>query len=165
MEIILIVLLYVFLVISMMTIPFNIPGTFLMAGFYLLYQLLDQRPGIDWKIVGILLAVAVFLELIEFLLTAWGSRKYGASRIGTVGAIVGSIVGAIVGSGMAPLVGTLLGAFAGAFIGAFALEYLRKPDFDKAMEVGKGALFGAVGGKISKIIGAIALLIIISTHL
>ena len=165
MEILLIVLLYVFLLLSMMTILFNIPGTFLMTGFYLLYQLFDNQTGIDWKIVVILLAVSVVLELVEFLLTAWGSRKYGASRIGTVGAIAGSIVGAIVGTGMAPFVGTLIGAFGGAFVGAFTLEYLRKPDFDKAMEVGKGALFGAIGGKISKLVGAIALLIIISTHL
>jgi len=165
MQWILMIVYWFFLIGSLLTIPFNLSGTFLIAGFNLLYQLMDNHAGIDWEIVGILFAIAVILEAIEFGFTVWGSQKYGASRKGTVGAILGSIAGAILGAGIIPLLGALIGAFGGAFLGAFIFEYLRKRDYAYAVEVGKGALVGAVGGKLTKIIGAIAMLIVIGLHL
>ena len=161
MEYVILAVYWLLLIGSVLTIPFSLPGTFLIVVLNIIFQLIDTVPGINWNIVGILFTIAVALELFEFLITTWSSKKFGASNPGTVAAIFGSILGAIVGTGMIPIIGSLIGAFIGAFLGAFIVEYLTKNDIRNAINSGIGALTGAVGGKITKIIGGIAMLILI----
>lgn len=156
------VIYWILLILSVGIIPLSLPGTFFIVGWNLLYQLLDSVPGINWRVVFILLSIAIILEVLEYLLTGWSSRRFGASRRGTLGAIVGSICGAIIGTGIVPFLGSLLGAFIGAFLGAFAVEYLARKTTHEAIWAGLGAFTGAVGGKMSKVIGAIVMLVIIA---
>lgn len=162
MTIFLTIIYWILLLTAVVSIIFSLPGTFLIVLFNFLYQLVDAVPGIEWRTIGILLAVAIILELAEFAITAWSSRRYGASRPGTVGAVVGSIFGAVVGTGVLPLFGSLLGAFIGAFCGAYIVDFLRTGDRSGALHSGIGAFTGSVGGKLLKIFGAIAMLVMIA---
>jgi len=155
---------WLLLVGSVLIIPFSLPGTFIIVALNIIYQLIDAVPGVNWNIVGILFSIAVALELFEFLITAWSTKKFGASNPGTVAAILGSVLGAIIGTGIIPIIGSLIGAFIGAFLGAFIVEYFRGNNINNAINSGVGALTGAIGGKITKIIGGIAMLIIIGLH-
>ncbi len=155
---------WLFLVGSVLIIPFSLPGTFIIVALNIIFQSIDAVPGVNWNIVGILFSIAVALELFEFLITVWSSKKFGASNPATVAAILGSVLGAIVGTEIIPIIGSLIGAFIGAFLGAFISEYFRKSDIDNAINSGIGALTGAIGGKITKIIGGIAMLIIIGLN-
>jgi len=153
---------WVLLIFSVITIIFSLPGTFFIVLLNLLYQLVDQIDGINWKLIFILLIISVILEFAEFIITAWSSKRFGASKPGTFGAIIGSVCGAIVGTGIVPLFGSLIGAFFGAFAGAFLIDLIRTGDTTKSLQSGIGAFTGSVGGKLIKIFGAIGMLVIIA---
>lgn len=138
------------------------PGTFFIVLINLLYQLIDAVEGINWRLVFWLFLISIILELAEFVITAWSSKCYGASKPGTIGAIIGSFAGAMTGSGFIPLLGTLLGAFFGAFIGAFLVDLLRTGDAVKSFRAGFGAFTGSVGGKLIKLVGEVGMLVIIA---
>ena len=153
---------WILLIIAVLSIIFSLPGTFLMVLFNFLYQLVDNVKGVNWRIIAILLGISIILELAEYVITAWSSKKYGASRAGIAGAIIGSIIGAIIGTGILPLFGSLIGAFIGAFAGAFFIDLIKTGDLNKSLQSGFGALTGSIGGKLVKIFGAVGMLMIIA---
>ena len=63
---------------------------------------------------------------------------------------------------VAPVVGTLLGGLIGAFGGALLLEWITSNDLKTAVRAGLGALCGAIGGKVTKILLAIIMFIMVS---
>jgi uncharacterized protein YqgC (DUF456 family) len=160
-EIIGLIFFWIFLFIGIAIIPFGIAGTFVIVVDALIYGLATHFDKITLPFVGLLLGMAVAVELIEGILGAYMAKKFGGSKYAMAGAIVGGILGAIVGTPMAPVVGTLLGGFFGAFTGATLLEWLHTSDFQKSVKVGMGAFFGAVGGKITKIVVAVIMVVMI----
>lgn len=161
MNIVIAIIYWLLLVISVFTLIFGLPGTFFIVIFNLLYQLFDSITGINWRLIIWLLLISICLEFLEFIITAWSSKRYGASSQGIAAAIAGSIIGAIIGTDIFPVVGSLLGAIGGAFIGAFVIDLIRTADIKRAFQSGIGALTGSVGGKMIKIIGAIGMLVLI----
>lgn len=160
-EILYAVLLVLVLLSGVGMILFALPGTFVIAGAALLYGLATGFDPVTLKFAGVLLGVAVGLEVLEEVLGAAMARKFGGSRWAMVGAFAGGFFGAVYGTPVAPVVGTLLGGFIGAFLGAMLLEGLHTRDWSRAAQVGLGALFGSVGGKITKIV--VALVMVIAT--
>ena len=77
------------------------------------------------------------------------------------GAILGLFGGAVLGTVVAPVLGTVLGAFLGAFCGAMLLEWIHTSDLNASIKVGTGALLGAIGGKMTKLIVAMIMVILI----
>ncbi len=149
------------LVIGLVVIPFGLPGTFIMATAALIYGLLTDFTPIQFLDVVYLFGIAILGEVVEFLLGAFTAKRFGGSNWAMIGAIVGGFLGALWATGLMPIVGTLLGAFAGAFVGAFALEYLYRGKIHAAVKAGWGAMLGAIGGKITKIILGIAMLVLV----
>jgi len=98
------------------------------------------------------LALAVTGELIELLAGAVGARKFGGSRLASLGALGGGLIGAVFGTFMipVPLFGTIIGAVLGAFTGSTGIELVRGATSDDAIRVGKGAAFGHVTGNLTK---------------
>src|SRR5205823_12805074 len=93
------------LFLSLIMIPFGMPGTLVMFAAALCYKLLVPAGGIGWAsvvIVGILMAIA---EGLEWTLAARFTKKYGGSRRAGWGAILGGMVGAIMGVAI-PIVGS-----------------------------------------------------------
>lgn len=137
-------------------------GNWVIVGSAAAYSLVvpqDSAGAISFTTIGILLALAIVGEVIEFAAGAAGVAKVGGSRRSAVLALVGSIAGGIVGIFVGlpvPLVGSILAAVlfaaAGAMVGAFLGESWKGRDFDTSLEVGKAAFVGRVLGTLAKMI-------------
>jgi len=96
------------------------------------------------------LALLTLLSLfIDFLLTAVGARKMGASRPALLGGVAGMVVGLFFGP---------FGLILGPFIGAFAGEYLAGRDISQAGKAGLGTWLGLLGGIAVKLTLCVAML-------
>lgn len=143
------VILLAALVLSLVMIPFGMPGTLVMFAAALCYKLLVPHGGIGWPtvvIVGVLMLIA---EGLEWVLAAKFARKYGGSRRAAWGAAIGGMIGAFVGIPI-PIVGSIVGAFAGAFAGALVFEMSRGSGGGTATRVAWGALIGRVAAAAIK---------------
>jgi uncharacterized protein len=144
-----VILLAAAILVSLIMIPFGMPGTLVMFAAALCYKLLVPQGGIGWPsvvIVGILMAIA---EGLELTLAARFAKKYGGSRRAGWGAAIGGMVGAFVGIPI-PIVGSIVGAFAGAFAGALVFEMSRGSGGGTATRVAWGALIGRVAAAAIK---------------
>ena len=131
------------LLLSLVMIPFGMPGTLVMFGAALCYKLLVPQGGIGWLTVGIVGVMMAIAELLEWSLSARFARRYGGSRRASWGAVIGGMVGAFAGVPI-PIVGSIVGAFAGAFVGALVFEMSAGSGGGTATKVAWGALIGRV---------------------
>lgn len=140
---------------------FNIPGNFITLGIGFLYYFVV--PGsVSTKQLIIMGVLALSGELVENLVSLLGAKKYGASKMGMLGAFLGSILGGIIGSMILPVIGTFLGVFAGAFLLTFLFEYrLEGRSGEEAEQAGYGALIGKVIAVSYKYSAGIALLVVL----
>lgn len=127
-----------------------IPGTPLIFLAALGYGFYDKFKHITGTTLIILFILMLFTHLIDYISSVVGARKYGASRMGIIGAFIGGIIGLIIFQ----LPGIILGPFIGAFVG----ELLVGQNFEQALKVGIGTLVGLLGGTIIKIITAVAMM-------
>ncbi len=165
MDVVFIILLWIFLIAGVAVILFGVAGTFVIVGASLVYGLVTGFETISLPFVGLLLGLALAVELVEELLSGVMAKRYGGTKWAVAGAIVGGLVGAVLGTPVAPVLGTLLGGFLGAFGGATLLEWLHTSDLRRAARVGVGAFFGAVGGKITKILVAVIMVVLVGIRL
>jgi uncharacterized protein YqgC (DUF456 family) len=108
----------------------------------------------DFAYVGVgtltLLAVLALLTyLVDFVATALGAKKFGASKRAVVGAALGALVGLFFG-----LPGILLGPFIGAVIG----ELTAQRGLGDAGRAGVGATIGLILGVAGKLAIAVSML-------
>ena len=87
-------------------------------------------------------AVTIIVTVVDFVLPVWGTRKWGGSRAGTVGAILGLLVGLF----FAP-VGIILGPFAGAVL----CELIAGRETNAALRSGFGSFVGFILGAVLKL--------------
>jgi hypothetical protein len=115
------------------------------------------------------LGLATLGEVFEFIAGAAGVNQLGGSRKGSALALAGSVVGTIVGIFVGvpvPIVGSLIAAVLfgglGAFVGAVAGERWDGKEWELAIKIGWGALFGKLLGTLLKsICGTIILVLIL----
>ncbi len=139
----------------------GIAGTVLPAipGLPLVFagMLLAAWAGDFQQIGGWTLLVLAVLTLVsigvDFLASAAGARRVGASRLAMIGALVGTVVGLLFG---------LVGVFAGPFVGAVAGELIDRRGIahrhlGHATRVGIGTWFGIFVGIVLKLTLAFAM--------
>ncbi len=119
-----------------------------------------QPELISWPTLIVVIALAVIGEVVEFVWSAVGAAKQGASRAGGIGALVGGFVGAILATFLIPIpiLGTLIGAVLGAAIGAIVIErgYTQRTWRD-SFRIGQGAAVGRLWAVVVKtLVAAIA---------
>jgi hypothetical protein len=131
--------------ICLLTVLLTLPGTWLMLAATALVAWLrwDQGMISPWTL-AVLLVLAIAGELLEMVASSAGAMRAGASRWGSLGALVGGIVGAVAGTFLipVPLFGSLIGACAGAAGGAVLLELSRGRPADQSARAGVGAGLG-----------------------
>lgn len=149
---------------------FNIPGNWLLLMFSVIYKLVlpaETSPSVSWKVLIVLVILAILGEVWEFLAGAYGAAKRGGSRRGAVLAVVGSLVGSIGGAVAGvpvPVVGPLIGALVGGGVGAFVGAYLGERDrsHEERVSIGKGAMVGRFLGTAGKLAFGLIMLIIVT---
>ncbi len=104
---------------------------------------------VGWVTLTILAVLTVLSVIVDFLSTALGARRVGASRK----AIIGSIIGTFAGLLFLPI-GIFVGPFAGALIG----EMLHGRELGQATKVGLATWVGLVAGMVLKVGLAFAML-------
>ena len=113
----------------------GLPGVPLIFASALVYAYLT-----DFEVVGgwILLLLGLFALLAfvaDFLGTAYGARRFGASNWGTVGGAVGGLMGMLAGAlffGIGALFGLLAGTIGGVFVGEHLRRRERAPSAEEA---------------------------------
>lgn len=114
-------------------------------GLLLLY--LTESVEDNWPFLLLTLAIAIGILILDYIIPSLGTKRFGGSKLGAIGAMVGLIVGLI-----APIpFGIIIGPFVGAFIG----ELLNKSDNKTAVKAAFGSFLGFVTGTFLKFLVAI----------
>lgn len=121
----------------------GIPGNFVAVVVALLYTLFGKDGQFGWGMFFVFLGLAVSGEVVEQITGVIGAKRYGAGRIGQIGALLGGFVGALLGTMLLPVIGTVIGVFVGCFGLTFLFEYLfgEKNEAESA-RAGTGAVLG-----------------------
>ncbi len=101
-----------------------------------------------WPLV-LLAVMALLTYVVDFGASAFGAKRFGASRRAVIGAVIGAVVGLFFG-----LVGVVIGPFIGAVIGELSVRL----DFEAASRAGIGATIGLALGAAAKLAMAFAML-------
>ena len=145
--------LYYVLAIVLMVV--GIAGTVLPAlpGLPLVFagMLLAAWAGGFEEVGGWTMAVLALLTLlslgIDFMATALGAKRVGASKPALVGAVLGTFAGLMFG-----FVGVFIGPFVGALLGELAwLRGVGGRELGQATKVGLGTWLGVVVGTVLKL--------------
>jgi uncharacterized protein len=122
-----------------------LPGHLIILTGAVGYRLMKgAEAGIGWWGFGVLIGLMVFSQAFEILSGSLGSRWFGGSRWGAVGALVGSLVGLF----FLPF-GLLVGPLAGAF--GFEMLFAKKKTGASAAS-GVGSVVGTLVGMGSKVV-------------
>jgi uncharacterized protein YqgC (DUF456 family) len=128
--------------------PF-VPGSPLILLGAFIYAWYTDFLVVTWGTLVILLLLTVLSQILDYLASILGAKKFGASRWGMSGAFLGGIIGLFSGG--------ILGILIGPFIGALLLEFLHGQDLPASLKIGLGTLVGFLGGAIGKIIIALTM--------
>ncbi|NIJ43949.1 hypothetical protein FHR24_000388 [Wenyingzhuangia heitensis] len=99
----------------------------------LLLNLTDKITA-DWTFLGITFTVALVVFMLDYVIPAITTKKFGGSKYGVWGSTIGLIVGLL----FTP-VGMILGLFLGAFIGELIND---TKDVKKAIKASLGSVLG-----------------------
>lgn len=140
----------------------GLPGTILIVFDVIVYALATGFAPIGFKVILILVAIAIVLELLDFWLGAAGAVRFALPWKGIWAALFGSLVGAILLTPFFLGLGTLVGIFLGGSAAVFAVKMVQRQKLKPAFRTGMGAMLGrtagmAVKGLMSVVMAAIVL--------
>lgn len=128
-----------------------LPGHLIILIGVIAYRLmLGADAGLQWwsfAVIGVLMAIS---QTFEMLSGAAGSKWFGGTRWGAIGAVVGSIAGMF----FLPF-GLLLGPLIGAFV---AEKVFAKKQSQEAAISGVGSVVGTLAGMGFKIVIGVAMI-------
>ncbi|WP_248722039.1 DUF456 domain-containing protein [Seonamhaeicola sp. ML3] len=108
---------------------------------------LSKSVPMDKTFLAITLVVAILIWLLDYIIPAIGTKRFGGSKYGMIGTSIGLIVGLI-----APIpFGIIIGPFIGAYLG----ELINKNDSKTAMKAAFGSFIGFVTSTLLKFIVAL----------
>ncbi len=85
--------------------------------------------------LGIILGIALLIWVLDYIIPAMGTKKFGGSRSGAIGTTLGLIIGLL-----SPIpFGFIIGAFVGAFVGELIHD---SKDSSRAIKAAFGSFLG-----------------------
>jgi uncharacterized protein YqgC (DUF456 family) len=133
-----------------------LPGP-LTSWFGLLVLHLTAIIPINYTFLGITLAVAILIWLLDYIIPAIGTKHFGGSTYGVYGTTIGLLIGLL-----SPIpFGILIGAFLGAFIGELLYDRL---DTARALKTSIGSIIGLITSATLKFIVALVYAILFFTR-
>ena len=115
-----------------------------------------DRAQFSWQFLTIWAVVVIVIQVLDYFIPAWGTKKFGGSKYG----IWGSTIGLFVGLFMGPW-GIIVGPFVGAVLGELLyfnrhpqdrIEQSENTNFNRALRAGFGSFIGLLTGTILKLI-------------
>lgn len=113
----------------------------------LLLHLSDAVP-MNWTFLGITFAIAFIIWLIDYIIPAMGTKRFGGTRYGVIGTMVGLVIGIF----FFPPFGLIIGPFLGAFIGELLND---NKDSKRALKAAFGSFIGFLTSTFLKFIAAV----------
>ncbi|NOY48247.1 MAG: DUF456 domain-containing protein [Chlorobi bacterium] len=114
----------------------------------LIFHLTDAVP-MNWTFLGITLAIAILVWLLDYIIPALGTKKFGGSKAGMVGTTIGLLVAIFF-----PIFG-VFGIIVWPFIGAYVGELLNKSNSDRALKAAFGSFLGFLTSTFIKFVVAV----------
>ena len=108
----------------------------------------------DWTFLGITLAIAVLVWVLDYFIPAIGTKKFGGSRYGVIGTTLGLLIGLI----FVPIPGGfIIGAFLGALIGEFLHD---SKDTNRAVKAAFGSFIGFLASATLKFLVSLVFMVL-----
>lgn len=151
---------YVFLILGFLLLVVGFLGSFLpvlpgppvsWAGLLCLYFV--KGIPTDYWFLGITFVVMLIISVLDFILPAKGTKRFGGSKYGIWGTNIGLIIGFFV-----PIpFGFILGAFIGALAGEFIYD---STDINRVFKAALGSFIGFLAGTFIKILVCFVFLVL-----
>lgn len=118
-----------------------------------------DRVQFSWQFLAVWGVVVVVIQVLDYFIPAWGTKKFGGTKYG----VWGSTIGLFVGLFMGPL-GIVVGPFIGAVLGELIYfnrhpqttlsetEQNKNSNFNRALRAGFGSFIGLLTGTLIKVI-------------
>lgn len=129
-----------------------LPGVVAIYFAFFVYGWFFSFEEFGWFFWIIQTLIVVVLLVADYLVGAWGVKKFGGSKL----SVWLSTIGIIVGPFVIPAFGLLLGPFIGALIG----ELIKGETFSKAVKVAIGSVVGLFSSIVVKIVLQVAMIIV-----
>lgn len=111
------------------------------AGLWLLHA--TDKVQFSWQFLLIWGIVVVVIQILDYVVPAWGTKRFGGSKWGVWGSTVGLLVGLFLGP---------WGIVIGPFVGAVLFEMLNHQHLQAALKSGFGSFVGLLAGTVVKLI-------------
>lgn len=121
-----------------------IPDVTLSFAGILLYKF-SSYCQYSWTFVIIAGLITAFAMAADYLIPAWGNKRFGGSKWGAIGCIVGLIIGAF----FFPPIGMIIGCFVGAVL--FEMLFDQK-QLKPALKAGLGSFLGYISSMILSLV-------------
>ncbi len=111
------------------------------VGLLLLY--LTKAVPVSYTVLGITLVIAIVVGILDYIIPAKGTKRFGGSKYGIWGTNIGLVVGIL-----APIpLGFIIGPFVGAFVGELIND---STDSKKAFKAATGSFIGFLASTFMK---------------
>jgi uncharacterized protein YqgC (DUF456 family) len=149
------------LIVASLFVYLGLGGAFIVLGLALIHAVITGFDPLTWQWLLILTGLALFGELLEFVIGTFYVARKGATKFGVLAAFVGGLMGAVLGNGVVPVIGAVLGSFVGAFAGAVLGEYNNNLKLEPSLRVGGHAFLGRVAAMMIKHFVALVMVFLI----
>ena len=123
-----------------------------------------ERVDFSWQFLVLWAVITIVIQVLDFVIPAWGTKKFGGTKWGASGSTIGLLIGLFMGP-----VGIVAGPFVGAVVGEM-LYFKRYPqttpesdtpalpnakpqtNFNRALRAGFGSFVGFLTGTLLKCI-------------
>ena len=116
------------------------------VGLLLLY--LTNAVPMSYTVLGVTLVVALVVGILDYVIPAKGTKRFGGSKYGIWGTNIGLVIGIL-----APIpFGFIIGPFVGAFVGEMIND---SKDSQKAFKAATGSFIGFLASTFIKFVVSI----------
>lgn len=143
MDIFLLIVAFLFLLIGIIgcIVP-GLPGTPISyAGLWIAQA--TNRVDFSWQFLLIWGIVVVVISVLDYVVPAWGTKKFGGSSWGVWGSTIGVFIGLFFGA-----IGVIVGPLVGAILG----ELIAGKQLGAALKAGWGSFVGILFSTVIKLI-------------
>ena len=102
-----------------------------------------DRIDFSWQMLLIWVIVSIVVSVLDYVVPAWGTKRFGGTKYGVWGSTIGVFVGLFLGPW-----GVIIGPLAGAILG----EMLGGKQVEEALKAGWGSFIGLLFGTVLKLI-------------